>query len=352
MTNPEDRTFAVHRQPQAFEPDDPRLEPAPEVEAGPAVLPLETTPPAPSALPRRRGFGWGSLLVSALTGLAALALWLWVARITGELMARDDWTGWVATACLGLAVLAFLALLLKEVFGLMRLRRLTWIKRQAEAALASPDFKASAKLARKAVAELSASFASRKDLAWGRARLAEHSRDVLDGLELITLAERYLVAPLDAEAKRIVSESAQRVSVITAISPTAALDMLFVSFENLRMLRRLAELYGGKPGLIGALRLIGMVVTHIVVTGGIALTDDLLGQLVGHGLAARLSRRLGQGFVNGAMTARIGMAAIGVARPLPYREAAPPRFREFVTEALKRPEAGEAAAQKPSKAKA
>jgi len=341
MTSAEPRNAVPHRKPQVFAPDDPRLEPAAlepdSVKGGPA----DTTR---DAIPRKRGFGWGSLLVSALTGLGALALWLWVSRVTGELIARDDWVGWAAAFCLATAAAAFLVLMLKELAGLLRVRRLTRVKRQADAALASPEPRASAKLARKAVGELMSSFEARKDAAWGRARLAEHMRDVLDGRELITLAERYLIAPLDAEARRIVSESAQRVSVITAISPAAALDMLFVSFENLRMLRRLAELYGGKPGLLGALRLIGMVVTHIVVTGGIALTDDLLGQLVGHGLAARLSRRLGQGFVNGAMTARIGMAAIGVARPLPYLEGTPPKFRAFLAEALRRNDVEEPAA--------
>jgi putative membrane protein len=73
-------------------------------------------------------------------------------------------------------------------------------------------------------------------------------------------------------------------------------------------------------------------VTHIVLTGGIALGDDVLHQVVGHGLTARLSAKLGEGIFNGALTARIGIAAIDVCRPLPYVEQPRPRFRELVAE--------------------
>ena len=73
-----------------------------------------------------------------------------------------------------------------------------------------------------------------------------------------------------------------------------------------------------------------MVVTHIVLTGGIAVGDDLIQQMIGHGLTAKLSARLGEGVFNGALTARIGIAAIDVCRPLPFIEAERPRFRDLV----------------------
>ena len=106
--------------------------------------------------------------------------------------------------------------------------------------------------------------------------------------------------------------------------------MAFVAAENLRLLRRLATLYGARPGALVLARLARMVVAHIVLTGGIALGDDLIQQMIGHGLAARLSARLGEGVFNGALTARIGIAAIDVCRPLPFIEAERPRFRDLV----------------------
>ena len=57
-----------------------------------------------------------------------------------------------------------------------------------------------------------------------------------------------------------------------------------------------------------------------------------LQQVIGHGLTAKLSARLGEGLFNGALTTRIGIAAIDVCRPLPYIESQRPRFRELVAE--------------------
>ena len=74
---------------------------------------------------------------------------------------------------------------------------------------------------------------------------------------------------------------------------------------------------------------------HIVATGGIALTDDLLGQFLGQDLLRRLSRRLGEGAFNGALTARMGVAAIEVIRPLPFLAVTPPRVRDILGAVLK-----------------
>ncbi|HSB58774.1 MAG TPA: TIGR01620 family protein, partial [Methyloceanibacter sp.] len=175
-------------------------------------------------------------------------------------------------------------------------------------------------------------YGGRKDLAWELKRLAEHEHDIMDAGELMRLTERTLVAPLDPYARGIVASSAKRVSVVTAVSPGALIDMAFVATENLRMLRRLATLYGARPGTLSLLALAHMVVTHIVLTGGIAIGDDVIQQVIGHGLTAKLSARLGEGIFNGALTTRIGIAAIDVCRPLPYIESKRPRFRELVAE--------------------
>jgi hypothetical protein len=70
-----------------------------------------------------------------------------------------------------------------------------------------------------------------------------------------------------------------------------------------------------EPGFVGMARLGRAVLAHLAVTGTIAMGETLIQQIVGHGLAARLSARLGEGVVNGMMTARIGIAAMDVCRP-------------------------------------
>ena len=92
-------------------------------------------------------------------------------------------------------------------------------------------------------------------LARARARLLGHLDDIIDGGDLIRLAERELMAPLDEEARRLVSSAAKRVSVVTAVSPRAAIDVFFVLVTALGLVRKLALLYGGRPGTIGLITL-------------------------------------------------------------------------------------------------
>src|SRR5699024_6914526 len=70
----------------------------------------------------------------------------------------------------------------------------------------------------------------------------------------------------------------------------------------------------------GFMRLISAILAHLAVTGGLILTDGVVEQLVGQGLATKLSARLGEGVVNGLMTVRVGIAAIRVVRPLHFAD--------------------------------
>ena len=154
----------------------------------------------------------------------------------------------------------------------------------------------------------------------------------MDGRDLLALAERDLIAPLDARAKALASAAARRVSVVTAVSPRAFFDVLYVLWESLRLIRRIAALYGGRPGALGLLRLLKAVLSHLAVTGSMAVGDTILQQFVGHGLAGRLSAKLGEGVVNGLMTARIGFSAINVCRPLPFLAEERPRLKDLTAD--------------------
>ena len=52
-------------------------------------------------------------------------------------------------------------------------------------------------------------------------------------------------------------------------------------------------------------------------------------QVIGHGLAARLSARLGEGMVNGLLTARLGLLTIDLVRPLPFHELPRPALNDL-----------------------
>lgn len=321
------------RRPAAFDVGDVALAPettsSQDQSAEAAQLPVSAVPHAPGL---RRGIHWGGLLAAAAGALASLALSLWFAHFVSIALARQDWVGWLALTLLCLMLLAGTAIALREVVGFMRLGRLGRIKRDAAAALREGNLG----LERASVRRIAEMLGSRADLQWNLARMREHERDVRDPGDLARLTERELLAPLDTQARRVVAGAVKRVSVATAISPAAVFAVGWVLIENLRLLRALAAIYGGRPGWIATARLGRMVVTHIIATGGLALTDDLLGQFLGQDLVRRLSRRLGEGIFNGALTARIGAAAVDVIRPLPFLEARPVRARDFLREVTRR----------------
>jgi putative membrane protein len=72
------------------------------------------------------------------------------------------------------------------------------------------------------------------------------------------------------------------------------------------------------------------VIAHLAVTGSIAAGDSLVQQILGHGIASKLSARLGEGVVNGLMTARIGIAAMDLLRPLPFKALRRPGIGDFM----------------------
>jgi putative membrane protein len=133
------------------------------------------------------------------------------------------------------------------------------------------------------------------------------------------------------------------------VSPRAAVDMIFVLVTVVGLVRRLADLYGARPGLLGLIRLLRLTVAHLAVTGGIAATDSLIQQVVGHGVAAKLSARLGEGVLNGLLTARLGLAAIEVSRPLPFAALPAPSVSDLAGDLIARrartPDDGERAAE-------
>jgi putative membrane protein len=316
------------RKPTAFRVEDVEVVSPPPLP--PVLDELQNAPLARvAAMPQlRKGFAWGGVLLAAALGLAGIGAALWMERLVAELIARHDWIGWAAVGLLGAAVVALCMIILREAAGLFRLGRLGRLRHEADEAARQLD----KPLALDVTHRLKRLYHGRADMAWGLNRLAEHEHDIMDAAELLRLDERTLVAPLDPLARAIVAASAKRVSVVTAVSPAALIDMLFVAAENLRMLRKLATLYGARPATLSLMKLARMVISHIVLTGGIAIGDDVIQQLIGHGLTARLSARLGEGVFNGALTTRIGIAAIDVCRPLPYVEASRPRFREMVME--------------------
>jgi putative membrane protein len=289
----------------------------------PEIEPVETAAPVVAPLARRR-FSWGGVFVAGLSGFLALAVGVWVENTITALMAQNPALGYAALVCAAIAVLALLVMLARVLRDILRERKVEALRLRATTVVAVGGTDE----ARSIIGELRSLYGSRPETARGRAALEEALPQLFSARDILAVAERNLMAPLDALAQAEIASAARRVSLVTAVSPRAVVDVVFVLVACARLLRAVAGIYAGRPGTLGLLRLARQVLGHLVVTGGIAAGDAVIQQVVGQGLAAKLSAKLGEGVLNGLLTARIGLAALAVCRPLPFIEAAPPTLSD------------------------
>lgn len=268
---------------------------------------------------------WG-LALSLLGAAISLAAWDFA---TG-LIARVPVLGWAVTGLLAAFLLVVLLIALREIAAIGRLGRIDGLRQAADAAVAGDDLAAARALTKR----LLAFYRGREDTRWGRERLQERMADQFDAADLLALAEQDLLLPLDTAASREVEAAARQVATVTALVPLALADVATALAANLRMIRRVAEIYGGRSGVIGSWRLTRAVFTHLVATGAVAAGDDLLEPVLGGSILSKLSRRFGEGLVNGALSARVGVAAMEVCRPLPFSARHRPSVRGIVKRAL------------------
>ena len=317
-----------------------------DLEDGPAPPPVSEAPPVPepgkgpapdghamqiaarvaSRRPSKLSrFFWASAL-ALLGAMITTAAW---DAINGWI-ARAPILGWILAALTGLFLLALLLVALRELATLGRLRKVDQIRHDVNEAIERKDLG----LARKVTDRIVELYERRDDTKWGRERLDALEHDQLDADGLLRLTERELLAPLDRAAEREVETAARQVATITALVPLALADVVAALTANLRMIRRIAETYGGRTGWLGGWRLTRAVMTHLVATGAVAVGDDMLEPVLGGSILGRLSRRFGEGLVNGALTARVGVAAMEVCRPMPFHHTAQPKASSLVRQAL------------------
>lgn len=249
--------------------------------------------------------------------------------LTG-LLERYPLVGLIALVLTGLLALLVLLQLVRELWAFRRLARIDVFRAGAAAARSTADRAAALTLSE----DLSHFYAGRADLKWARARLAETRDDVLDADAMTEHTERLLLEPLDAAARREIERASRTVAGATALVPLALMDVLAALSQNLTMVRRIATIYGAHAGFFGSWRLIRLVATHLIATGAVSVGDDLIGSVAGGHMLARVSRRFGEGMVNGALTARVGIAAMDVCRPLPFAALPRPKVSNVIGRSL------------------
>lgn len=284
-----------------------------------APLAEEQALPATSlGAPRKRRWG----LLFALGGGAALGT---AELVTGipDALAQSQWLA-IAWQLFGISLISLGGIsLLKELGRLHRLKRHDKLRADlAELPLRSPQ------QARAMAEQLRRQLKLADDdphwLAFQRASQPHHS-----GEELQTLLRYHLLAPRDREAQRLITRMSGETAIMVAISPLTLVDMALVAWRSLAMVDRLCRLYGLELGYASRLRLFRNVLHNMAFVGASELATDASMDMLSLDLAGRLSARAGQGLATGLLSARLGLRAQRLCRPVAFTQEEQPKLADL-----------------------
>ena len=207
-----------HRPPAAFRLDDElvivdlgkgQVDPAksslqltPEPETGTLGISVED-----SGQWQRRGLPWGTLFWCATGGLILLAVGFSIVGLIEDLFARSLEIGLLGLALAISAAASLLVVVSREVIGLAGLATNEKLHQRAADTIRSDDPREGRAVGR----ALLALTRRMPRLARGRANLEGHLADIIDGADLVRLAERELMSPLDQQARRLIAGATTRV---------------------------------------------------------------------------------------------------------------------------------------------
>ena len=284
-----------------------------------APLPEDKALPAASlGAPRKRRWG----LLFALIGGAGLGT---AELVTGipDALSESQWLN-MAWQLFGISLIGLGGIsLLKELGRLHRLKRHDKLRGDlAELPLRSP--KQAHAMAGQLKRQLKLADDDPHWLAFQRASQPHHS-----GEEIQTLLRYHLLAPRDREAQRLITRMSGETAIMVAISPLTLVDMALVAWRSLAMVDRLCRLYGLELGYASRLRLFRNVLHNMAFAGASELATDASMDMLSLDLAGRLSARAGQGLATGLLSARLGLRAQNLCRPVPFALDEQPKIADL-----------------------
>ena len=255
----------------------------------------------PKKMPDKRpGFRFAALL-----GVSILALGLIIAVAEGVYLVQRTaalgsvWA-WLVTVVGGLAAVAGVGLIWREWRGWARVRCVDALRTRLQEVTVLDD-----------ALDVAVS-RWRAQLDGPQEALQDFDRHWLAGTPEDSLCALHrLVQTLDRMCESEIRREAARTGVLVTLSGVALFDAALCCWRNLRLMRRVAECYGARPGFCGTWRLCRMVLTHAIAVDLTQHAADAVSTRVGAVATAG-----GQGLVAATLTVRLGLWTQSVCRPL------------------------------------
>ncbi|EHK9182994.1 YcjF family protein [Vibrio vulnificus] len=247
------------------------------------------------------------------TAFAGLVGWQAVDSVLSALQNGDwltlGWSGLISVlAGLGLGAIG------KELWKLRQLRHLFSVQEQGEKLLQSDSVGQGKDFCQKVAKQSGVAEENPAYDRWKNSVNTAHS-----DAEILQMYDAMVVTQQDKQATQVISRFATESAALVAISPLAIADMLLVAWRNFKMIDTLSTIYGIELGYASRIRLLRLVLANMAVAGASELVIDAGMDLMSMDLAGKLSARAGQGVGVGILTARLGLKAMALLRPIPWQ---------------------------------
>lgn len=147
--------------------------------------------------------------------------------------------------------------------------------------------------------------------------------------EVCSLFSHYVLKDVDQQAYRIVAQRSKETAFMVMLSQVALLDTVLTLWRNVKMIRDIASLYGARPSFLGSTSLIIAVVQSLLYADVSEMLAESMAETLGNSFLSVMSAQAAQGVGSGILTARVGIKAMQVCRPLPFTESEKPRIKDI-----------------------
>jgi len=226
-------------------------------------------------------------------------------------------------ALLAIITVIFGTTAVRELSALRQLSKQEKVRNQVQNILDDTGTADARKLCENISKRLPCDLTLENEKTWGELVLPEYS-----DIEIINLYSKEVLSKVDQKALDEVAKFSTESVILVAVSPVAIVDMMLMFWRNIRMIDKIAGLYGLKLSYWSRIRLIKQVFINMAYAGASEIITDFGADLLGADLLGKLSGRMAQGLGAGMLTARLGIKTIKVCRPIPFHQD-PPRLNDI-----------------------
>ena len=143
----------------------------------------------------------------------------------------------------------------------------------------------------------------------------------LNNQEIIDLYKRKVAEPILRKAEEVLKKESFVSGGLAFISPNNLIQTLLFVWISMRTLKRIAGVFGLRPGVAGNWKLVRVVAENMAAQSFFDLATDEITNQIGGSLAAKFMENSSEALAAGALNIRLGKALIRLLKEAKYEKS-------------------------------